>query len=430
MLDVALLRQQQDHTAQQLQRRGFNWDTARFESLEHQRKDLQIKSESLQAERNRLAKATGLAKKQGDEAQAQRTMADSLNINDELSTLQKTLETVQAELQYHLLRLPNLPHQDVPDGLSEKDNVEVRKWSEPSTFNFPIQDHVALGERSGFLDFERAAKLSGARFTILKGNLARLHRAMAQMMLDTHIQEHGYTEAYVPYLVHPSALQGTGQLPKFEEDLFPIIPHGEQHPRFYLIPTAEVSLTNFVRDEIVPYEQLPIRLTAHTPCFRAEAGAYGKDTRGMIRQHQFDKVEMVQIVSPEHASATLEAMTQHAENILKKLELPYRVMLLCAGDIGFSARKTYDLEVWMPSQECYREISSCSDCGDFQARRMQARFRNSQNKVEWLHTLNGSGVAVGRALAAVLENHQQADGTIKLPLALRPYLGGLDYLSV
>jgi seryl-tRNA synthetase len=295
---------------------------------------------------------------------------------------------------------------------------------------FSPKDHVELGEQFNGLDFERAAKLSGARFMVLRGALARLHRALGQFMLDTHVQEHGYTEAYVPYLVQPHVLRGTGQLPKFEEDLFPVVPFGEVVPRFYLIPTAEVSLTNLVRDEIIPLDQLPIRLTAHTPCFRAEAGAYGRDTRGMIRQHQFDKVEMVQIVHPDTASEALESMTHHAERILQKLELPYRVMLLCTGDMGFSARKTYDLEVWMPSQSCYREISSCSHCGDFQSRRMQARFRNVQGKTEWLHTLNGSGLAVGRTLAALLENHQQADGSIYIPVMLRPYLGGCEYLKM
>jgi len=430
MLDVALLRQQLDHVVKQLGRRQFSWDVATFESLEQRRKTVQVESESLQAERNRLAKAVGMAKKQGDEIQAQSCMAQSVQVNARLDEVQGEFDHIQTQLNHLLLRLPNLPHEDVPNGASEAENVEVRRWGQPASFEFSIQDHVALGEGLGGLDFERAAKLSGARFTVLKGGLARLHRALAQMMLDTHTGEHGYTEAYVPYLVHPDILQGTGQLPKFEEDLFPVVPFGETVPRFYLIPTAEVSLTNLVRDEIVPLDVLPMKWTAHTPCFRAEAGAYGRDTRGMIRQHQFDKVELVQIVHPEEALDALEKMTHHAERILQKLELPYRVMLLCTGDMGFSARKTYDLEVWMPGQGCYREISSCSHCGDFQARRMQARFRNAQGKTEWLHTLNGSGVAVGRALAAVLENHQQPDGRVAIPLALRPYLGGQEYLAV
>ncbi|MES2207037.1 MAG: serine--tRNA ligase [Pseudomonadota bacterium] len=428
MLDVALLRQQLGFVEKQLKRRRFSWDSSYFEALEQRRKIVQVESEALQAERNRLAKAVGVAKKNKDEPLAQSLMAESVANNERSSELQHELETIQTQLNQLLLSLPNLPHEDVPDGVSEADNIELRRWQSVPVFDFEVKDHVALGESTGGLDFERAAKLSGARFMVLKGNLARLHRALAQLMLDTHTQEHGYTEAYVPYLVHPEVLQGTGQLPKFEEDLFPVIPFGETTARFYLIPTAEVSLTNLVRNEIVPLDSLPLKLTAHTPCFRAEAGAYGRDTRGMIRQHQFDKVELVQIVHPEQALDALEQMTQHAENILRKLELPYRVLALCTGDMGFSARKTYDLEVWMPGQDCYREISSCSHCGDFQARRMQARFRNAQGKTEWLHTLNGSGVAVGRALAAVLENHQQKDGTIKIPKALRPYLGGQEYL--
>ena len=387
---------------------------------------MQTRTEQLQAERNARSKSIGQAKAKGEDIAP--LMADVERMAGELAAGKTELDQIQSELDQILLTIPNLPDASVPVGEDEDGNVEVRRWGTPRQFDFPIQDHVALGERDGYLDFETAAKLSGARFALLRGPIARLHRALAQFMINLHINEHGYEEAYTPYLVQAPALQGTGQLPKFEEDLFKISREGEAD--FYLIPTAEVSLTNIVAGEIVDAKELPIKFVAHTPCFRSEAGASGRDTRGMIRQHQFDKVEMVQVVEPSKSMEALEGLTHNAERVLQALELPYRVLALCTGDMGFSAVKTYDLEVWVPSQDKYREISSCSNCGDFQARRMQARWRNPETgKPELVHTLNGSGLAVGRTLVAVLENYQQADGTIRVPDVLKPYMGGLEVIG-
>lgn len=425
MLDPKLIRNELPMVAERLATRGFQLDVALIESLEARRKAVQTRTEQLQAERNARSKSIGQAKARGEDIAP--LMADVERMANELAHGKQELDAIQAELDAVLLGLPNLPHESVPVGADEEQNVEVRRWGTPRQFDFAIKDHVALGERHGWLDFETAAKLSGARFALLRGPIARLHRALAQFMLDLHTREHGYQEAYTPYLVQAQTLQGTGQLPKFEEDLFKI-KRGEQAD-LYLIPTAEVSLTNIVAGEILEAKELPIRLTAHTPCFRSEAGASGRDTRGMIRQHQFDKVEMVQIVEPAKSFEALEELTGHAERVLQLLELPYRVMALCTGDMGFSATKTYDLEVWIPSQDKYREISSCSNCGDFQARRMQARWRNPETgKPELVHTLNGSGLAVGRTLVAVLENYQQADGSIRVPEVLKPYMGGIDVI--
>ncbi|WP_017938289.1 serine--tRNA ligase [Zestomonas thermotolerans] len=425
MLDPKLIRNELPMVAERLATRGFQLDVALIESLEARRKAVQTRTEQLQAERNARSKSIGQAKARGEDIAP--LMADVERMANELAQGKQELDAIQAELDAVLLGLPNLPHESVPVGADEEQNVEVRRWGTPRQFDFAIKDHVALGERHGWLDFETAAKLSGARFALLRGPIARLHRALAQFMLDLHTREHGYQEAYTPYLVQAQTLQGTGQLPKFEEDLFKI-KRGEQAD-LYLIPTAEVSLTNIVAGEILEAKELPIRLTAHTPCFRSEAGASGRDTRGMIRQHQFDKVEMVQIVEPAKSFEALEELTGHAERVLQLLELPYRVMALCTGDMGFSATKTYDLEVWIPSQDKYREISSCSNCGDFQARRMQARWRNPETgKPELVHTLNGSGLAVGRTLVAVLENYQQADGSIRVPEVLKPYMGGIDVI--
>jgi len=380
----------------------------------------------LQAERNARSKSIGQAKQRGEDIAP--LMADVERMAGELSAGKVELDAIQTELDSILLGIPNLPHESVPVGKDEDDNVEVRRWGTPTQFDFEVKDHVALGEKFGWLDFETAAKLSGARFALLRGPIARLHRALAQFMINLHVNEHGYEEAYTPYLVQAPALQGTGQLPKFEEDLFKIAREGEAD--LYLIPTAEVSLTNIVAGEIVDSKLLPIKFVAHTPCFRSEAGASGRDTRGMIRQHQFDKVEMVQIVEPSQSMEALEGLTANAEKVLQLLGLPYRTLALCTGDMGFSAVKTYDLEVWIPSQDKYREISSCSNCGDFQARRMQARFRNPETgKPELVHTLNGSGLAVGRTLVAVLENYQQADGSIRVPDVLKPYMGGLEVIG-
>lgn len=427
MLDSKTVRTQPQLVAEQLAKRGFTLDVAALESLEAQRKDVQMRTEQLQAERNSSAKSIGQAKARGEDIAP--LLASVEQMGSELDAAKQQLEAIQAQLDAILLGVPNIPHDSVPTGADEDENREVRRWGEPKAFDFEPKDHVELGEKLGGLDFANAAKLSGARFAVMSGGIARLHRALAQFMLNTHTGEHGYTEHYTPYLVQASALQGTGQLPKFEEDLFRV-DRDEQTP-LYLIPTAEVSLTNLVAGEILDAAHLPIKMVAHSPCFRSEAGASGRDTRGMIRQHQFDKVELVHIVQPEHSFAALEELTGHAEKILQALELPYRVMALCTGDMGFSASKTYDLEVWIPSQQKYREISSCSNCTDFQARRMQARFRNPETgKPELVHTLNGSGLAVGRALVAVLENYQQEDGSILVPEVLKPYMGGLERIAL
>ena len=423
MLDPKLLRADLPGVAAALARRGFVLDIAAFAAAEEQRKSVQIEADRLRAERNANAKAIGIAKSKGQETAALLAAGESLGA--QLQGVERELETAQARITELQLGLPNILNASVPDGLDETANVEVRRWGMPREFTFEPKDHVALGERLG-MDFEAAGRISGARFVVMMGMLAKLHRALAQFMIDLHVKEHGYCEAYVPYLVHANALFGTGQLPKFEQDQFAV--RGD--PGFYLIPTAEVPLTNLVREQIVAPERLPLKFVAHTPCFRSEAGAAGKDTRGIIRQHQFDKVEMVQIVRPDGSDAALEELTGHAEDVLKALELPYRVVALCAGDIGASSAKTYDLEVWLPSQKRYREISSCSNCESFQARRLQARWRNPETgKPELVHTLNGSGVAVGRALVAVLENYQQADGSIAIPVALKPYMGGASLLQ-
>ena len=427
MLDAKLVRTQPQLLAERLATRGFALDLAQLDALESRRKAVQTRTETLQAERNSRSKSIGQAKARGEDIQP--LLADVDRMGNELAEAKQKLEGIQQELDALLLSMPNLPAESVPVGKDEDENVEVRRWGTPRSFDFEVKDHVALGEQHGYLDFETAAKLSGARFALMRGPIARLHRALAQFMLDLHVNEHGYEEAYTPYLVQAEALQGTGQLPKFEEDLFKI-QRGDDQRDLYLIPTAEVSLTNIVSQSILGAEELPLKLTAHTPCFRSEAGSAGRDTRGMIRQHQFDKVEMVQIVRPEQSTAALEELTGHAEDVLKRLELPYRTMALCTGDMGFSAQQTYDLEVWIPSQGKYREISSCSNCGDFQARRMQARWRNPETgKPELVHTLNGSGLAVGRTLVAVLENYQQADGSIEVPQALRSYMGGAERIG-
>ena len=429
MLDIQLLRNDIQTTAQRLAQRGFVLDTERFGELEGRRKQLQIRSEELQAQRNSLSKQIGVLMGQGKKAEAEAAKAQVAQLKTDMENIESELPQVQAALDDLLLRIPNLPHESVPVGKDETENVEVRKVGTPRTFDFDIKDHVDLGVALG-LDFEKAAELSGARFSLMKGKIARLHRALAQFMLDTHTQQHGYTECYTPYIVNDSTLLGTGQLPKFGEDLFHVTRGGDETKLTqYLIPTAEVTLTNTVRDTILAEKDLPLKLTAHSPCFRSEAGSHGKDTRGLIRQHQFDKVEMVQIVQPEKSYEALEEMVGHAENILKALELPYRVITLCTGDMGFGATKTYDLEVWVPAQNTYREISSCSNCEDFQARRMKARFKDENGRNRLVHTLNGSGLAVGRTLVAVLENHQNADGSINIPAALRPYLGGLERLE-
>ena len=429
MLDIQLLRNDIQTTAQRLAQRGFALDTDRFGELEGRRKQLQIRSEELQAQRNSLSKQIGVLMGQGKKDEAEAAKAQVAQLKTDLENIERELPQVQAALDDLLLRIPNLPHESVPVGKDETENVEVRKVGTPRTFDFDIKDHVDLGAALG-LDFEKAAELSGARFSLMKGKIACLHRALAQFMLDTHTQQHGYTECYTPYIVNDSTLLGTGQLPKFGEDLFHVTRGGDETKLTqYLIPTAEVTLTNTVRDTILAEKDLPLKLTAHSPCFRSEAGSHGKDTRGLIRQHQFDKVEMVQIVQPEKSYEALEEMVGHAENILKALELPYRVITLCTGDMGFGATKTYDLEVWVPAQNTYREISSCSNCEDFQARRMKARFKDENGRNRLVHTLNGSGLAVGRTLVAVLENHQNADGSINIPAALRPYLGGLERLE-
>jgi seryl-tRNA synthetase len=425
MLDIQLLRNDLEGVATRLAARPFHLDAAAFQALEQERKLVQTRSQELQAARNNLSKRIGQAKGKGEDVTA--LMAEAGEANTELQSLAAKLLQVQAKLQDFLLGIPNLPHASVPSGQSVEDNAEVRRHGTPRQFDFPVKDHVDVGEGLGMLDFATATKISGARFSLMTGALARLHRALAQFMLDVHTREHGYTEVYVPYLVNAASMRGTGQLPKFEEDLF-AVPRGEEG-KFYLIPTAEVPVTNIVRDEILALELLPLKFVCHTPCFRSEAGSYGKDTRGMIRQHQFDKVELVQIIQPENSYAALEELTGHAETILQRLELPYRVMALCAGDLGFSAAKTYDIEVWLPGQSAYREISSCSNFEAFQARRMQARFRNDKGKPELVHTLNGSGLAVGRTLVAVLENYQNADGSVSVPAALQAHMGGLDRIE-
>ena len=425
MLDIQLLRTDLDQVEARLATRGFKFDAGRFRAMEEERKHIQVRTQTLQSERNQASKAIGQAKAKGEDTHVQ--MQEVARINEALSADEASLNDIQARLEAFLLDFPNLPHASVPVGKSESDNVEVRRFGTPRTFDFEVKDHVALGEGLGLLDFETASKLSGARFSILKGDLSRLHRALSQFMLDTHTRDHGYTEMYVPYMVNAETLRGTGQLPKFEADLFSV-PRGDQG-KHYLIPTAEVPLTNVVRDVILQEADLPMRLTAHTPCFRSEAGSYGKDVRGLIRQHQFDKVELVQIVHPQHSYAALEELTGHAEKILQLLGLPYRVIVLCTGDMGAGSSKTYDIEVWLPAQNTFREISSCSNCEAFQARRMQARFRNEKNKPELVHTLNGSGVAVGRAMVAVLENYQNADGTVSVPAVLQPYMGGVTVIG-
>lgn len=426
MLDSRLVRTEPQQVAEQLSARGFHLDVAALTALEAQRKEVQMRTEQLQSERNSSAKSIGQAKARGEDIAP--LLAAVEKMGTDLDEAKQQLAAIQVRLDDILLGVPNLPHESVPAGADEDYNLEVRRWGEPVRFDFPVKDHVELGETLGGLDFANAAKLSGARFAVMRGGIARLHRALAQFMLNTHTAEHGYTEHYTPYLVQASALQGTGQLPKFEEDLFRLDREG-QAP-LYLIPTAEVSLTNLVAGEILDAGRLPVKMVAHSPCFRSEAGASGRDTRGMIRQHQFDKVELVHIVHPDKSWDALEELTGHAEKILQALELPYRVMALCTGDMGFSASKTYDLEVWVPSQDKYREISSCSNCTDFQARRMQTRFRNPETgKPELVHTLNGSGLAVGRTLVAVIENYQQADGSIRVPDVLVPYMGGVTVIT-
>ncbi|VVE50354.1 serine--tRNA ligase [Pandoraea terrigena] len=431
MLDIQLLRKDLDGVAARLKARGYTLDVATFAALEAERKQIQTQTEELQARRNALSKQVGMKKGKGEDASAE--IAEVGGIADTLKASSVRLEEIQARLSDLLLGVPNLPHETVPLGSDETQNVEVRRWGTPRVFDFTPRDHVDLGAALG-LDFDAAAKLAGARFSVMKGGIARLHRALAQFMLDTHTSEHGYTETYVPYIVNAASMRGTGQLPKFEDDLFKVPrkvggEDGERIENFYLIPTAEVSLTNLVRDELLAGDALPLRMVAHTPCFRSEAGSYGKDTRGMIRQHQFDKVELVHVVRPEASYDTLEMLVGHAEAILKKLELPFRTIVLCTGDMGFGSAKTYDMEVWIPAQNTYREISSCSNMESFQARRMQARFRNAQGKPELVHTLNGSGLAVGRALVAVLENYQNADGSVTVPDVLRPYMGGIERLA-
>ena len=428
MLDINLFRNDLAGVAAGLAKRGLALDIAAFEALEARRKDIQTRTQDLQARRNALSKAVGAAKGKGEDAGA--LLAEVGGIGDDLKRLETELDGVQAEVRDFLLGLPNLTHASTPTGRGTDDNVEVSRWGTPRTFDFPVKDHTDVGEALGMLDFPTAAKLSGTRFSFLRGDLARLHRALAQFMLDTHTREHGYVECYTPYVVNAETLVGTTQLPKFEADMFSVRKGGVEGAgeTLYLISTSEITLTNTVRGEILSADALPIRLTAHTPCFRSEAGSYGKDTRGMIRQHQFDKVELVQIVHPDRSYEALEELTGHAEAILRRLELPYRKVALCTGDIGFASAKTYDLEVWLPAQDTYREISSCSNCEAFQARRMQARFRNAQGKPELVHTLNGSGLAVGRTLVAILENFQQADGSVSVPAALRPYMGGVEAL--
>ncbi len=424
MLDPRLVRNELDNVVAQLARRGFKLDAVRITELEAQRKQVQIRTEDLQAERNSRSKSIGQAKAKGEDIAP--LLAEVGKLGEGLKAAEQELNQIQSELEAIMLSVPNIPHESTPDGKSEDDNVEIRRWGEPTTFDFEVKDHVDVGEALGLLDFDTAAKITGSRFAVMSGGVARMHRALIQFMLDLHSSEHGYTETYVPYMVNKDSLRGTGQLPKFEEDLFKL--NGEQE--YYLIPTAEVPVTNIVRDEIINDAYMPRRFVCHTPCFRSEAGSYGRDTRGMIRQHQFEKVELVQVVKAGESHQALEELTSHAETVLQRLGLPYRVMALCTGDIGFSSAKTYDLEVWLPAQNTYREISSCSNFEDFQARRLQARWRNPETgKPELVHTVNGSGLAVGRTLVAILENYQQADGSVKVPEALLPYMGGLTTIS-
>ncbi len=433
MLDPKLLRNDLDGVAAGLARRGFTLDQAQITELEAQRKNVQVRAQELQNQRNSKSKGIGQAKAKGEDIQP--LLDEVAQIKQDLESAEQELADIQHKLEQVVMGLPNIPHKSTPDGKSEADNVEVRRWGTPREFSFEPKDHVDLGVALNGLDFEVAAKITGSRFVVMQGEMARLHRALIQLMLDTHTTEHGYTEIYTPYMVNSDSLRGTGQLPKFKEDLFAVgtagIPEEEQAKDFYLIPTAEVPVTNLVRGEILDDAELPMKRACHTPCFRSEAGSYGRDTRGMIRQHQFEKVELVQIVRPADSEQALEELTASAEKILQKLELPYRTVALCTGDIGFSAAKTYDLEVWLPGQQAYREISSCSNFEDFQARRMQARWRNPETgKPELAHTLNGSGLAVGRTLVAVLENYQQEDGSVEIPQALRPYMGGIEKICV
>jgi seryl-tRNA synthetase len=423
MLDIQLLRVDAAGIASRLKTRGLDLDFAAFSGLEAERKSLQTRTQDLQAKRNALSRQIGVAKSRGEDAAP--ILAEVAGLGDELKSSEASLAALQDRLTGLLMGIPNVPHGSVPTGQGSDENVEASRWGEPRKFDFPVRDHVDVGAALG-LDFDAAAKLSGARFSVLRGQIARLHRALAQFMLDVHTREHGYTEVYVPYLVNADSMRGTGQLPKFEEDLFQV-PRMDAD-KLYLIPTAEVPVTNLVRDEIIDLDRMPLKFVAHTPCFRSEAGSYGRDTRGMIRQHQFDKVEIVQIVKPDDSYRVLEELTGHAEAILQRLGLPYRKMLLCTGDMGFSSAKTYDLEVWLPAQNTYREISSCSNFEAFQARRMQARYRNENNKPELVHTLNGSGLAVGRTLVAVLENYQRADGGVTIPAALVPYMDGQEVI--
>ena len=425
MLDIQLLRKDVQAVAARLAARPFVLDVDAFQSIEAERKAVQIRTQELQALRNSLSKQVGSLKGKGEDASA--LMAQVTGFADEQKACEEQLGSIQTRIDAMLLGMPNLPHESVPAGRSADDNLEVRRIGTPRTYDFDVNDHVDVGAALGGLDFAVAAKISGSRFAVMKGQVARLHRALAQFMLDTHTQEHGYTEIYAPYLVNAESMRGTGQLPKFEEDLFATFKGKDE--KLYLIPTAEVPVTNLVRDEIVALESLPLKFVCHTPCFRSEAGSYGKDTRGMIRQHQFDKVELVQIAHPERSYECLEALSGHAETILRKLELPYRIVTLCSGDIGFSAAKTYDIEVWLPGQSAYREISSCSNFEAFQARRMQARYRDEKGKPQLVHTINGSGLAVGRSLVAVLENYQNADGSVTVPTVLRPYMNGAERIA-
>lgn len=435
MLDSKLLRTELDETAAKLARRGFKLDVETIRQLEEQRKSIQVEVENLQSSRNSISKEIGQKMAAGDKAGAEAVKLQIGSLGSDLDAKKAQLNDIQAQLDAITLSVPNVPDESVPDGKDENDNVEVSRWGEPKTYDFELRDHVDLGEMAGGLDFASATKITGARFIVMKGQFARLHRAIAQFMLDLHTQEHGYTEMYVPYLVNSDSLFGTGQLPKFGQDLFHTEPltekvNDEEPRKLSLIPTAEVPVTNLVRDTISDEADLPLKMTAHTPCFRSEAGSYGRDTRGLIRMHQFDKVELVQITRPEDSMAALEELTGHAEKVLQLLELPYRKVVLCAGDMGFGSRKTYDLEVWVPAQGTYREISSCSNMWDFQARRMQARFRRKGgNKPELVHTLNGSGLAVGRTMVAILENNQQADGRIAVPSVLQPYMGGATHIG-
>ncbi|KPM78616.1 MULTISPECIES: serine--tRNA ligase [Pseudoalteromonas] len=434
MLDSKYLRQDIEQAAARLASRGYELDTAAVTALEEKRKTLQVKTQELQSERNASSKAIGQAKAKGEHEKAQQLLDSVSNLGDQLDSVKAEQDAVLEELKQIALAIPNLPDESVPVGEDEDQNVEISTWGTPKSYDFEVKDHVDVGQDVNGLDFEMGVKISGARFTVMRGQVARMHRALTQFMLDTHTEKNGYTEMYVPYLVNSASLYGTSQLPKFAGDLFHTLglvdDDGQQQPGFSLIPTAEVPLTNSARDEIYDESDLPIRLTAHTPCFRSEAGSYGRDTRGLIRQHQFDKVELVQLVKPEDSMQALEELTGHAEQILQALELPYRKVILCTGDMGFGAAKTYDLEVWLPAQNTYREISSCSNMVDFQARRMQARFRRQgEKKPELLHTLNGSGLAVGRTLVAILENYQQADGSIVVPEVLRPYMGGLEVIK-